>query len=257
MATVDRQTTINFLVPAYGATDVITAPLPDTGNLVGAGGLMYGIDFKSLAATLTDTLFIPQACTVDTTSLTPGTSVEFTIPAIGFTFTIAAGIQKTFQFPALPDLAVMFVPSSGTPSFKTYWYNYPALPDGSQVEAVIAGAVAISSLPPVTIVTPPSGLGTEDSENSAGLAAHLLKTIPANTVRKGFVVQNQDNTAPLQVVLSAAGGTPAADGTIIILNPAGAAGEAGGSIDFSGIPHAGDIQIYSSNATAPFAARDW
>jgi hypothetical protein len=252
-ATVDRQTTINFLVPAYGATDVVSAPLPDTGNIVGSGDLMYGIDWRSLAATLGDDLFIPQAVTVDTTALAPGTSVEFQIPAIGYNFTIAAGIQKTFQFPALPDLQVMFVPSAGTPSLKTYWYNYPALPDGSQVEAVISGAVAISSLPAITIVTPPSAVGTEDSSNPPGLLATLMKTIAANPIRKGFFVQNQAVT-PVQVVLSTAGG---GDKTIIVLNPASVAGQAGGSVDFSGLPHAGEIQIYGTAGTEIVVARDW
>lgn len=116
------------------------------------------------------------------------------------------------------------------------------------------GTVTIAPGSSVAVSTPPSGLGTDDSVNKPSALGHLVITIAANTSRKGFFVQNQ-SAATIQVVLTAAGGS---DTTFVLLAPnVSGAGFAGASVDFSGMPHSGEIQVYATNTTDQVAARDW
>lgn len=147
------------------------------------------------------------------------------------------------------------VPSSATPVINTVWYNYPALPDSQGTGTTnIAGSVAVSALPPVAISALPSDDGTDYSANPLTLPAHLLTTIPALSTRIGYVVQNQ-STDVLAVVFSAAG--VSGPYTMILLAAAAGAGQPGGSIDGSGLPHAGQIDIYGPSAVDNVAVREW
>lgn len=254
--TIQSLQTANFLVPPNGATNVLSATLPADGNFgPSASGGQYGIDFRSVSQIIQGESFIPQACTIDATQLTSGAYLSMSIPAIGLSWLIYAGQTRTFQFPALPDLQILVTPSSGSPTVNTAWFNYPALPDeqGGSV-STIQGSVVVSALPDVTIAQVPTGNGTDYSANAPSLAANLLLTIPANADRIGFFIQNL-SADPVQVVLSAAGS--GAGDTVMVLNPAGGTGQAGGSVDFSGIPHGGEIQVYAANASDAVTARAW
>lgn len=140
----------NFLVPAQGTTNVAAITLPGDITLSG-NPITYTIDWISLNQIVQGQLFIPQACTIDASNLTPGSFLTFSIPALGFNRIIPAGSAPTFQFPALQNLVTSITPSAGTPSFNTFWYNYPALPDDDVVTASLSGSVAISSLPPAPL----------------------------------------------------------------------------------------------------------
>lgn len=252
--------TTNFEVPVEGLTSALTATLPVDGNLTTAppaGGGYYGIDFRSLASLLNMQSFVPQAVTVDATGLVAGTTVTMSIPALGnLSWQIFAGETRTFQFPALTDLQVVFTPSSGTPAIKTTWYNYPALPDDSGAGSTnITGSVSVSGAVSVTAL--PTSSGTDVSANSPALLGQHLASLPASATRKGFVVQN-NSAETVQVVFTIAGGGTGDNPTVLLLaaNTAGA-GNPGGSIDFAGMPHAGQIDVYGATSTDQVAVRDW
>lgn len=252
MSSVQQLATINFLVPAYGQTNAVTVTLPGDGNIfTGPGSSNYGIDFKALSQVLQGLLFIPQACTIDTSNLSAGSFVTFLLPQLQWKKVIPAGMQITFQFPALADLQVTLIPSSGTPQIPTYWYNYPALPDSVGDVVAISGSVLVTGT--VTISQGPEATGTDNSANAPALLAHKILTINSNASRKGFLIQNLDTSGPIQVALSTTG----SDNTVIVLNAATIAGNAGGEIDGSGIPHSGQIDVYSATAAPAVSAREW
>lgn len=259
--TIQQQNTANFLVPPQGQTNVLSLTLPGDGNFTqaqAAGGGYYGVDFRSVGQIIEGQAFIPQAVTIDATSLSTGAFVTFTIPSIRMNWLIYAGQTRTFQFPALPDLQVTVTPSSGTPSINCAFFNYPALPDeqGGNV-STIQGDVAVSSLPAVDIAQVPTGIGTDYSAATPPtLYTNHIASIPANAERIGYVIQNQStNLNPVQVVFSTSG--VGAGDTIIILNAPTIAGAAGGDVDFNGLPHAGQIDVYAQSATDQVAARAW
>jgi hypothetical protein len=256
---VNQQSTYNFLVPAEGQTNVMAVTLPGSGNLTtapAAGGGYYGFDFSSFASQQGQAGFIPQAVTIDATSLSSGQFVTFSIPGLnGPSWIINAGQTRTFQFPSLSNLQVLIVPSSGAPSIPCAFYNYPALPDasGSGVTG-ISGTVNIGTMPDVTIGTPAGGIGTDVSVNPPGLLGTHLASLAANPARKGFLIQNQ-SAETIQVALSVAGSAPY---TVILLLPNSAgAGTPGGSIDFSGCPHDGQIDVYGTSGADQVAIRDF
>lgn len=250
--------TFNFLIPAQGATAVLSTTLPADGNYTQAtpgpaAGQFYGIDFRSVAQITEGQLFIPQACTIDASSLTAGTFLTFSIPAIEMNWIIPAGQTRTFQFPALPDLIVLITPSGGAPSFNVAWYNYPSLPEelGNAVSS-ISGSVTVTSLPAVTIGVPAEGTGTDGGGNPPSLLANHRTSFGAKS-RAGITVQNQ-SASPMQVVLSTS--NPAANATIILLAPSSlGAGNPGDSIILDGL-HSGQVDIYTTGATDQFAARE-
>lgn len=259
MTQVNQQTTYNFLVPAEGATQVFTFTLPRDGNLTTAppvGGGYYGFDFMSFASQQGMSGFIPQACTIDATVLSAGQTITFSVVSLGGPkWVINAGETRTFQFPALSDLQVEIVPSSGSPSIPVAFYNYPALPDASGTGTVgLTGTVDIGTMPEVTIGTPAGSTGTDVSNNGAGLLGTHLASLAANPTRKGFVVQNQ-SAETIQVALTVAGSLPA---TVILLLPgSGGTGTPGGSVDFSGCPHQGQIDVYGTSSSDQVAIRDF
>lgn len=97
----------------------------------------------------------------------------------------------------------------------------------------------------------PLNPGTDHSVGISALSGsyHLLFTIPANSNRLGYMIQNQDTTDPIVVEFN---GT-----TQIILNAASSAGQGGGYISGTGIPFSGQIDVYSLNASAAVAAREF
>jgi hypothetical protein len=245
---VQERPTLNFLVPAQGGTQVVAATFPgdctDVANSI--------LDFKSLNLQLGGSLFIPQAVTVDASKLPSGTSLLLTVLGLNLSWIIPAGITKTMQFPALPDLAVQITPSAGNPSFNTFWYNYPALPDENILTTVTA---TLSGPVNANVIQMPISDGNDDSSASPADAAHVLATIAANPARRGYVVQNQSaDQLQVKYLNSAGAGTK----TIILLEPsATGAGHAGQAVDFNGMPHQGEIVILGPNAGAQLGARDW
>lgn len=252
--TIQQNQTANFLVPPQGATNVLSATLPADGNFGPiAGGGQYGIDFRSLGQIIQGSAFIPQSCTIDATQLSSGNFLTFSIPVIGMNWLIFAGQTRTFQFPALPDLQILITPNTGNPTVNCSFYNYPALPDeqGGSV-TTISGSVVVSAMPAVDVASLPSGTGTDGSSTPPTLLTNHLTSIAANSNRQGYLIQNL-STDPVQVVLSAAG----TGGTVYVLNPASIAGQAGASIDFSGVPHNGQIDIYGTSGSDSVSARVW
>lgn len=126
MSSIQRLSVVNFQIPPGGLTDCMGILLPDTGSFPPDG---YTIDWLSIAQIIPGPQFIPQACTIDASSLAAGASILFTVEQINFRKKILAGVTATFQFPALRNLRTNVLPSDGTSSFMTHWYNYPALPD--------------------------------------------------------------------------------------------------------------------------------
>ena len=102
----------------------------------------------------------------------------------------------------------------------------------------------------------PGQSGADYSANAGSLSGlALLATIPAPSVpRLGGVIQAQC-TAGLTVALDDQGGSLSP--TIVVLAGPAANGGQGGSLDLSGMPHTGRIQIYSSAAGCQMAARAW
>ncbi len=239
---VQQRSTLNLLVPAQGGTQVVNMTLPGDGNY-GTGN--YGIDFRSLTMYLEGTLFIPQACKIDCSLL--AVNVVFGIPAINYYETILAGTARTFNFPALNDLSVTLTPASGTPSIPTFWYDWPAFPD--EGGSFAGSTVAVTTIP---AVQPRGSVGTDHSSAAPTLAAHLLLTIPVNSNRNGYIIQNQSADQLQAVYDDGLGGTA----TILLLAPV-AANQPGGSLAAAGMPHWGQIRVYGPNAGAQVAARDW
>lgn len=255
--------TANMLVPASGTTNCMGILLPNT-SVGGADG--YTIDWKSLAVFQQGQLYIPQAVTIDATGLTAPAFLTFSIPALNWKRIIQPGTAPTFQFPALQDLVTKVEPSTGNPSFGTFWYNWPALPDNGGIQPVSGGASAATNVNIISSVTLSTNAditasipldvqavtdaGTDHSVNLPALPAHLLLTITANPARIGFVVQNNDATDPVVVELGASG-------TQIILNAAAGAGQGGGYMDMTGNPFNGAITVWSNNASAFVSAREY
>lgn len=250
---VQQQGAMNLMVPAEGGVDIMSIAIP--GDL-GGSPQGYTVDFRSLSQTVGGTPFIPQACSIDLTNLPAGQSVIFKIPALGYQRVLIAGTNATFQFPAIQNLVVLFSPSSGTPSFPTFWYNYPAFPDGGGGIAtfvtdsgVLAELVVINQ----SLQQPPGSTGTDYSANKPALLANLILTIPVNSLRKGFFIQNQD-TGLIQVVIDDGAG---ANVSIVYLAGASATPGAGGSIDMTGTPTQGRIRVFSAIAAPAVSAHDF
>lgn len=102
----------------------------------------------------------------------------------------------------------------------------------------------------------PGSTGTDFSANTPSLSGLiLLATIPAAaSPRRGYLIQAQC-TAGLVVVFDTELGGP--NPTRIILAGAPVNGGQGGTLDMSGMPHTGKIEIYSSAADCQMAARAW
>lgn len=245
MALSQQRDTVNFLVPAQGNTQVLKVNLPTDGTgPVGALG-NYEIDWKSLNIQQLGIMFVPQACTIDASALT--TDLTFTIPALDFDAKILAGQVRTFQFPAITDLAVQITADdASSPSFSTFWYNYPALPDAQ------GGVPSVSVTTLGTVRYDGATTANDQSVAAPAHAAQLLATIALNSNRVGFLIQNQ-SADQLQVSLDdGAGGNE----VILLLEPAGA--NAGGdSVDMTGIQHWGRIRVYGPNAGAQCAVAEW
>lgn len=246
-------TTLNLLVPAEGTTNVMAMTLP--GDVSPAPNpTSYTVDFQSIAQQLNSTIFIPQAVTVDASQLATGTTLTFAIPALNWERVIDAGTTVTFQFPAIQPLVVTITPSTGTPSFNVYWYNYPAMPDQGPLTITSSSAVAVSvivtSMPPVIMA---GSIGVDHSANAPATPANLLLTIAANPARLGYLIQNQDTVSITVVLDDGAGGQLSK----VILQGAPAAGGQGGSLDYTGAPCQGRIRVYSSSAASPVMAREF
>jgi hypothetical protein len=243
--------TTNLMVPAEGGVDVLSIAVP--GDLNGN----YTVDFPSLSQQQGGPQFTPQAVTVDLSQIASGQSVTFNIPALGYNRVLQAGTTATFQFPALQNLQVVFIPSQGGLSFPTFWYNYPALPDGGGGGVtLVTDAGVLTQLQNIytALQQPPGDTGTDYSANAPATFADLLLTIPTNATRKGFFIQNQDGANQVMVVIDDGAGNNL---TKILLNAAGATPGQGGSVDFSGIPTQGRIRVYGTVATSPVAAHDF
>lgn len=241
---------MNLMVPAEGGVDVMAIAVP--GDLGGS----YTVDFRSLSQQVGGIPFIPQACTIDLSALAAGLSVTFSIPALGYNRVFLAGTTATFQFPALQNLIVNFIPSAGTPSFPTFWYNYPAFPDGGGGSTTLvtdAGVLTQLTAIEQSLQQPPGSVGTDHSANAPALLANLILTIPINTLRKGYFVQNND-TGLIQVVIDDGAG---AQLSIIYLAGATVTPGPGGSIDMSGIPTQGRIRVFSAIAAPIVAAHEF
>lgn len=130
-----------------------------------------------------------------------------------------------------------------------------AIPNGA-VRAETTAVPAYRMLQAAESMTPPGNTGSDFSANAPSLAGMaLLATIPApSSPRRGYLVQAQC-TAGLIVVFDgeSSGSTP----TVIVLAGAPADGGQGGTLDMTGIPHTGKIEIYSSAPNCQMAARAW
>jgi hypothetical protein len=102
----------------------------------------------------------------------------------------------------------------------------------------------------------PGSTGSDFSANAPSLAGlTLLATVPTPaSPRRGYLIQAQC-TAGLVVVFDRETGD--SNPTMIILAGAPVDGGQGGTLDMSGMPHTGKIEIYSSAADCQMAARAW
>ena len=167
---IQQRETLNFLVPAQGGTQALGLVMPGD-NPAGS----YALDFRSLNLVVQGTLFIPQACTVDLSQLAAPLTVTFQIPSLGFECVLFAGQTKTFQFPAITDLSVVFVPSAGSPSFPTFWYNYPAIPDDIGLPAASA-TVQVTSLPAAPLAAAQNWAASSGRITAAGATSIYTPT---------------------------------------------------------------------------------
>jgi len=100
-----------------------------------------------------------------------------------------------------------------------------------------------------------AGYGADYSANPPSLSGlTLLVTIPATAHGTGLVIQ-ANCAAGVRVVLDDPPGTITP--TIFVLAGGAAAGTEGASLSQMGIPHAGRVRIYSSDAACQVAARAW
>jgi hypothetical protein len=107
----------------------------------------------------------------------------------------------------------------------------------------------------IGFVGPSGSNGVDYSANAPSLSGlSLLATIPANTTRLGYFIQNQSTSALTVAMDDQAGSlTP----TIVILAGAATSDAQGGSLDMSGLPHSGRIRVYSTSSSIQMAARAW
>jgi len=82
--------------------------------------------------------------------------------------------------------------------------------------------------------------------------AVLLATMAVNTRRIGFLVQQQSASTVWVVMDDGGSGTQ----TTLVLDPAGAAGRQGGSVDMSSCPHSGRIRVYGTSGSQ-VAVAEW
>jgi hypothetical protein len=104
---------------------------------------------------------------------------------------------------------------------------------------------------------------TDASANAPSLSGlNLLGTLVANTTRKGFVVQTQDNAADCGGSGGLATGMPVvfddngSNTTVIIVSYAAVKGGQGASVSWSGMPHTGRIRYYGT-AGCQVGAAQW
>lgn len=126
----------------------------------------------------------------------------------------------------------------------------------------VTSPVSLASLPALAagsaeigFVGPSGSNGIDYSANAPSVSGlSLLATIPANTARLGYFIQNQ-STSVLTVVMDDQAGslTP----TIVVLGAASSNGTQGSAIDMDGLPHSGRIRVYSTSAGVQMAARAW
>ena len=104
-------------------------------------------------------------------------------------------------------------------------------------------------------MAPPGNAGSDFSANAPSLSGlTLLATIPApSSPRRGYLIQAQC-TAGLAVAL---GNESGGSNPTVILAGAPVNGGQGGTLDMTGIPHTGKIDIYSSAANCQMAAKAW
>ncbi len=102
----------------------------------------------------------------------------------------------------------------------------------------------------------PGSAGSDFSANAPSLSGlTLLATIPApSSPRRGYLIQAQCTAGLIVVFDREVGGSTS---TLIILAGAPVNGGQGGTLDMSGMPHTGKIEIYSSAADCQMAARAW
>jgi hypothetical protein len=102
----------------------------------------------------------------------------------------------------------------------------------------------------------PGSTGSDFSANAPSLSGlTLLARIPApSSPRRGYLIQAQCTAGLIVVFDKEAGGS---NPTFIILAGAPVNGGQGGTLDMSGMPHTGKIEIYSSAADCQMAARVW
>jgi hypothetical protein len=123
----------------------------------------------------------------------------------------------------------------------------------------LLGAASLRAQNPGSVTPAPIISGGDYSANAGSTGGlTLLATIPPvqpnGLPRQGYVIQNQ-SINNVTVSFDPACATCGAS-TLFILAPAAAAGGQGGSIDFGGSPHSGQIRIYGS-AGAQVGARAW
>jgi hypothetical protein len=119
------QTILNFQIPSNGQINALATSFPNVA--LSGGGTGYTIDFNVVAQLQGGYYFVPQACTIDATTLT--TDVVFAIAVLDFKRVVKAGTGATFQFPAVQNAIATVTPNDGASTVGVVWYNYPALPD--------------------------------------------------------------------------------------------------------------------------------
>jgi hypothetical protein len=102
----------------------------------------------------------------------------------------------------------------------------------------------------------PGSNGSDFSANAPSLSGlTLLAAIPTpSSPRRGYLIQAQCIAGLVVVFDRETGGS---NPTRIILAGAAVNGGQGGTLDMSGMPHTGKIEIYSSAADCQMAARAW
>lgn len=180
---------------------------------------------------------------------------------------IPAGSQAYLPIlaPKLPQINVFSTGSTEGTNVRVVFLNCPVPASvwsvSGQDFTFTGGALEVSDATTHTdlasIITalnnPPGDTGTDYSANAATLPANLILTIPTNTSRKGFVIQNNDTDVAVVLMDDGSGGNE----TQILLAAASAAGQPGGSVDFSGMPTQGRLRVYSANTAPPISAHDF
>lgn len=234
----------NFLAPANGVTHGALFTVTSNNATV-------QLNMISLQASL-GYEFVPQAMTVDNS----GGSFPIVVGEItaGWVETIAAGVKRTFQFPAVGDAQFTFLSNGGSSTFKVFLFDFPAFPDSNT--GVVSGSVnAVITGQPIAVQVQTGTLTYTNADHTGALTANVAANLfNAASITTGAVIKcpafqpggTTPNTFNLWVNLVGATATESEGDGVIVLQP-------GQAVAIG--PTASRVSVISDGALTPVAYR--